>query len=646
MELSWPHATSSPVSAIPTMTFFQDQIAARKRTKYLIASFFVSLAAVVVSIYALLWGIFSVGASRAGDSLPFFSLKLFAEVALGVSVIVLLGSLWKTLQLRSGGAVVARSLGGVLLDPNSRAPRERKVLNVVEEMSIASGIPVPAVYLLPEPGINAFAAGWTVDDAVIGVTEGAIEVLSRDELQGVIAHEFSHIFHGDMRLNLRLMGWIHGIVIISLLGYWILRSSARGARFSRGSRNSKSAGAAGLALGLGLYIIGLVGVFCGKLIKAAVSRQREFLADASAVQFTRNPTGLAGALKKIGGFSDGSHIHAAHAEESSHLFFANGLRQAFFGFLATHPPLDVRIRRLDPNFNGVFPAISLEGGVSTDVSQLAGSTHSPEAHPFSAKVGLPSTTSLAVANEFLSALPPVLLNACRDPFDAQTVIFSLLLNGEAEQGQTGLTLIAERHGEHAAQKTSQLLAELSARPRAEHLSILDLTLPALRRLSPQQRDEFLGTLHRISQLDGQTSLFEYLLHHTLQRHVLRGAQLDSSSELTVSLEQANSGLQTLLAVLATQGSNERSMQLQAFQAGTMPLRELKNAPFIPSENLSDLDRALSLIAATPMVFKKRVIEACVRTIEFDSVATVDEQEILRVICDVLDCPVPPLNLNV
>src|SRR5262249_2273093 len=195
-------------------------------------------------------------------------------------------------------------------------PDLRKLLNVVEEMSIASGVPMPEVYLMPdEKGINAFAAGTAPDNAVIGVTEGCVRHLKRDELQGVIGHEFSHILNGDMRLNMRLIGVVFGLLCIMLVGRVMLDAFIRG-----GSPRSSSARNANpppiFLLAIGLIVIGWPGAFFGRLIQAAVSRQREFLADASAVQFTRNPLGLAGALKKIGGLAYGSRLDSAHAAEA------------------------------------------------------------------------------------------------------------------------------------------------------------------------------------------------------------------------------------------------------------------------------------------------------------------------------------------
>src|SRR5690606_28971990 len=255
---------------------------------------------------------------------------------------------------RQGGSVVAGLLGGLPVNPATDDPDERRLVNVVEEMAIASGVPVPAIYVLPgEESINAFAAGYGVHDAAVAVTRGALKHLTRDELQGVIAHEFSHILNGDMRLNIRLIGLLHGLLLLALIGRVLLRSGGR----SRGRRKEKGGSVQVALIGLGLVLLGYIGVFFGKLIKAAASRQREYLADAAAVQFTRNPEGIAGALKKIGALGAGSRIVHPRAEELSHLYFASGLRSSFAGLFATHPPLVERIRRIDPSFSGDFEGV-------------------------------------------------------------------------------------------------------------------------------------------------------------------------------------------------------------------------------------------------------------------------------------------------
>ena len=337
------------------MNFFESQDRARKHTFQLVSLFALAVVSLIIMtnlLVMLVFGYINAEQMQNGESLlRQIDWQTFATVSVAVGVVVLLGSLYKLLALSAGGKAVAESLGGKLIPRNTDDPKLRKLLNVVEEISIASGTPAPPVYVLEnEVGINAFAAGFSPRDAVIGVTRGTIEHLSREQLQGVIAHEFSHIFNGDMRLNIRLIGVLNGILIIGILGYYLLYSAS----FSRRGRgNDKGAGAM-LALAIGLMVIGYAGTFFGGLIKAAVSRQREYLADASAVQFTRNPDGISGALKRIGGLESGSKVENPGASEVSHAFFAQGVSGFMQPLSATHPPLAKRILRIDPHWDGKF----------------------------------------------------------------------------------------------------------------------------------------------------------------------------------------------------------------------------------------------------------------------------------------------------
>src|SRR5262245_37625861 len=342
--------------------FFEQQDSARRRTFRLVAYFLLAILCLIALVYGLLLVAF--GLAGEDGPLSWWQPELLLFAAAGVGLVVGGASAFKVAQLASGGQAVALMMGGREVPRTTRDARERRLLNVVEEMAIAAGVPVPPVYILEEPGINAFAAGYAPGDAVVAVSEGCLRYLTRDELQGVVAHEFSHILNGDMRLNICLIGLIFGIMALTLVGRILMLSS--GGR--RSSSNRRDSGGGLVLVGLGLFILGLVGAFFGRLIQAAVSRQREYLADASAVQFTRNPDGIAGALKKIGGLKEGSSISNPEAAEVAHMFFASAfLGGGLGGLLATHPPLLDRIRRLDPQFDGTFPAVRPVGVEAVEV---------------------------------------------------------------------------------------------------------------------------------------------------------------------------------------------------------------------------------------------------------------------------------------
>ncbi|MFC6978654.1 M48 family metallopeptidase [Microbulbifer taiwanensis] len=389
------------------MNFFEYQDRARRKTGLLVGLFalaVVLLIAITTLLAALLlaWSrgqAFSLSAIVSNTGGQLLGWDTVATIAFSIAAVIALGSLYKLRQLAAGGRAVAESLGGRKINIAPQSDAEKRALNVVEEMAIASGTPVPDVYLIEDDAINAFAAGYKPTDAVIGLTRGSIEKLNRDELQGVVAHEFSHIFNGDMRLNIRIVGLLNGILIIGMLGYWLLR----GSHFSSGRDNRGRAALFGI--GAGLMVIGYTGTFFGNLIKSAVSRQREFLADASAVQFTRSNSGIAGALKKIGGYSGGSQLASSNAAEFSHMYFASGLKKSFANLFATHPPLADRISRLDPQWNGRFPHTAAEPqGVSVTQQQdaqvmgIAAAAPSGEAAPLRKCWTLSTTASATPAS--------------------------------------------------------------------------------------------------------------------------------------------------------------------------------------------------------------------------------------------------------
>ena len=489
--------------------FFESQDIARRNTTRLVILFALAVLALIVSIDLLLAATMgylnrnpetgAIDWSLAND------LQLVGIAVVGTLVVVGGGTLFKIAQLRGGGKVVAEQLGGRLLNPDSTVPSEQQLLNVVQEMAIASGAPTPPVYLLDqEAGINAFAAGFTPSDAVIGVTRGAAEAFTRDELQGVIAHEFSHILNGDMRLNIRLIGLLHGILIIGILGYFVLRM---GMFSGVGRSRSRQQGSPLplLALGAGLMAVGLFGMLFGNLIKAAVSRQREFLADASAVQFTRQPAGIADALKRIGGATTGSGIQSPNAPEASHMFFGRAIR-GLSGLFSTHPPLAERIRRIDPSWDGALPegppAASAQPS-ATGVAAFAGGTASA-GPPTVDQVGQPAGEAhLQYAARLVKSLPAQLVSAAHEPYGARAVVYALLLDHEATPRQRQLGHLEGAADPGVYEETLRLMPLVDGLDMRARLPLLDMSLPALRGLVPAQYDLFKQNVAELVQADDE-----------------------------------------------------------------------------------------------------------------------------------------------
>ena len=540
------------------------------------------------------------------------SLLVFVVIAVVVSI--------KRAELSQGGQVVAKALGGRLLDYQLADNKQQRLLNVVEEMAIAAGVPVPPVYLINESSINAFAAGYSPADAVIGVTQGCLNLLNRDQLQGVIAHEFSHILNGDMRLNIRLIALLHGIEFIGHSGYFLLRSMGRRRAVGAGSSKSKDNGGGILGLALGLMVLGYLGTFFGSLIKAAVSRQREFLADASAVQFTRNPSGIAGALKSIGAATFGSQVKNPNADEMSHLFFAEAISR-WSSLFATHPPLQQRIKRLDPGWDGVFPT-------ETQLKQQS-------SEQSSAKVQTRQQQSAAV----LSVLPAFLLETSRHALSAPALCCACLLQTEHLEKQWAMV---KAHGDpQLLQNIDRLYDEVSRLSGRQKLQLIQIAVPALKQLSQQQFVEFQTLCQNLSRCDGQEDLLEWTILNWLQHCV--GSQFNPSllhrRDRSSNLAQVQQSVLALLSLCAQQAKDEK-LQQQAWSSG-LQLLALPSATARPAMSFSQLSEQLpALIHSTPRL-KQQLWQMLKIAVQADELVNDQEAMLLQALALLLEIPVSP-----
>lgn len=611
------------------MDFFDKQERAQQRTKLLVVYFLLAVAGIILTLhiaFALLLGL----------SLADWS--LLGLVAAGVVSAVVIGSTVKTMELAQGGRAVAAMLGGAPVDMNSTDPAERRLINVVEEMSLASGVPVPEIYVLDDMTINAFAAGHGPGDTAIGVTRGCIERLTRDELQGVIGHEFSHILHGDMRLNIRLIGLLNGILFLAVIGGLLLRFSAYGPResSSRDDKNSGSITFFFMAAGLVLYLVGWIGVFFGKLIKAAVSRQREFLADAASVQYTRNPDGLAGALAKIAKFSSG--LLSPRAEEASHLFFGNGVGDSWLAFFDTHPPIEQRIAEIAPGFD-------IEAAAKVPAPPAGGSDPAPAKAAGAGAGGalLPGQPRVAAAAALLAGLPEFSRSASRELHGACALVYSLLLSEEAPLRASQIALLdADASLRDEALAFFARRGELSS---AQKIGLVDIAIPTLRHMSPDQYSSFRSNVRKLVEADGQIDLFEY----TLQKILLRHLDLSFSNATGVpvrykSLMPLLPDAGVILSAIASSGPGTAATRDEAFRAGVIELLiKPSSFPLERSETISlpAFDDALDRLAAASPDVKRTVLTACGAAAMRDGEVNDPEIELLRAIADTLDCPIPP-----
>ena len=667
------------------MDFFEAQALAKKRTSRLVVLFALAVIGTIVATYlGAIVGLratnnyhprqagrrsYQVYTSDAGPPPSFWQPKVFAAVTLGTLAVIGLASLYKWNEFSGGGATVAESVGGRRVDSHTTDLAERRLLNVVEEMAIASGVPVPAVYVLPdEPAINAFAAGLTTSDAVVAVTRGTMQKLTRDELQGVVGHEFSHILNGDMRLNMRLTAIVFGILVLGIAGRGVLWS-LRGARFSSRGKNGGGAVAAIAFVGVALLIIGYVGYFFGRLIQAAVSRQREFLADASSVQFTRNPAGLTGALKKIGGYALGSSLQTAKAAEIGHFFFAQGFESQFGGLWATHPPLTERIRAIDPQFDGKmfdppevvdvdhesFVAAGLVPAAPAPVAVTGAPARPPShipvsAHPIQAvaSIGTLSAEQIVNAQILIDATPSRLRTAARTPAEAAVLLYGLLLDDTNPATRAKQrSLVASRAGGDALRFLDEIDSALRALRPEHRLPLLQLALPALRTLPPSALSPFLDTLDELVHADEHVSTFEFALQKLLIRTLALGRAPDAAVIQIYSFNAVTDEISIVLSALAHASSNVDMDAATAFAAGAAQLKLVEGRlPFLaaPACDLTALDAALDKLAVASGPIKQRTLVAAAHVVGADGQILVAEAELLRAISAALDCPMPPLAM--
>ena len=662
------------------MDFFQAQDDAHRKTKRLVFYFLVAVLLIVLAVYFAVtagflayhtWAYQNGSGYSALEWVPLWDAKRFIITAAAVVLLIGTGSLFKVLALRGGGAVVAASLGGERVDRSTRDPARRQLLNVVEEMAIASGVPVPGVFVLVhEPAINAFAAGWGMDDAVIAVSAGALQRLSRDELQGVVAHEYSHILHGDCRLNIRLMGILFGIMMLTVFGRMIgsvLRgggSDRRGGTViyagggrRRGSNGKGGGGALILAVILVIVlvtVIGYIGTFFGRLIQAAISRQREFLADASAVQFTRNPEGIAGALKRIAVEGEHGVMYHPKASEAAHMFFADGLKRSFSSALATHPLLSDRIRTIQPDWDGSFPKRRKRRSVmdGSEPKPSAGARQDSgkkmiEAMTILGAVGTMGAGSLSKGRALRDAIPVPLDIRMRQPEGARQVILALVIADNEADDARQMEILGESFAQGECAEVRECLSLIRGLSREVRLGVLELATTTLRQSALSERDFLIAMIDSLVRADERLSLYEFCVRRIL-RERLRG-QPASGAATAVSYMRLDPELAlavgNLLSVVAREASGTADPEDIFARAlrGQYLLKDGVGYEKAEDGGIDALDLSLDRLNAAAYAIRAQCLRAVVACIQDDGCLTPEEAELVRAISLSLACPMPPLG---
>ncbi|EGQ8035703.1 M48 family metallopeptidase [Vibrio parahaemolyticus] len=616
------------------MDFFHHQDTARQRTGLLVMLFTLAVLAITGLVSVISIGIYFYFTGEPFTTQSIISYCLLSFV--GVLLVVSISSFIRLSELNAnGGRGVAESIGGKLISTDTSNAKHRQLLNVVEEMSIASGIPVPPVYVMTEEhGINAFAAGMSIDDAVIGVTQGALDAFSRDELQGVIAHEFSHILNGDMRLNTRLIGALFGITCIAHFGHLILDNSNSTRHVSRSSSDSNKGFAVIILIAIVCLVLGWLGTLFGNMIKAAISRQREFLADASAVQFTRNDQGIAGALKKIGSNVQGSTLNTKASDEMSHMMFGQSKLSGFSSLFATHPPLDERIRRIEPNWDGIYAQHSHAQSTAFDNEQVSG---------FAVGGGSPASQSASpseqlseTGQQLISQLLPELVDIAREPYSARFIAFALIFDGSDIQRE-----MIKSYVPLASQSTLLPWLDYDL-PLHLRFPLLELALPALKSLSEAQKISLCKVLRELSETDNQYSLAEWCVINLLEKQLLASFGFIKQHK---TLKQLEESVFWLLRELAWVSHSQADKAQRAYHCALAHLGfpEVKLEPANSNWHLSRA--ALELLLQLKPKDRRMFVKACRIAIESDGEITVAEGELYRVIACFLEVPEPPLTIS-
>ena len=619
------------------MDFFEAQERSRRTSRWLVLWYLVAVLAAIASycvaaalIYAFVAAVTGSGAFLA--TLTGIPAKFYLVVAGVVSFYILAVSAYRIWQLSDGGPTIAYLLGARYADPDKCTPSERRLLNVVEEMAIASGITVPPVYVLRgDDAINALVAGYSPNEAVIIVTQGAVTKLSRDELQGVMGHEFSHILNGDMALNVRLVGLLAGLTRI---GEYADEAFFRSAHVNRRlAREQRGDGVVEALIAALIAFIGFPGTFAAGAIKGAISREREFLADAASVQFTRNPDGIAGALDSILALRAGTAVRAVQVGEFSHMFFAHAVGR-WWGF-PSHPPILERIQRAHPRFrrdeyrkkrHGTQTHVAVIDGSGTVVKNL----RLDSAVAMVASVGQPGAQHVDYAKRLLERLPSRLKEALHRADEAELAMFALALESE----QAALKVIEEKRGAQAKTKVTDLRVYIGGLARHHLLTLAELAVPAIKEQRQSVRDAFLADFAAVVEADRRVTLREFVLLTLLRQRLREGAGQPIRTQFK-KIEDVAADAHLVLSLV--------SLDQAAFEKGAAVLKLGWQAPLARDTlTAAKVNESLERLRHLSPFAKPGILKACFEAAAADGVVRLAEGELVRMVAATLDCPVPPL----
>jgi len=623
------------------LDFFEQQERSRRSSRWLVLWYLLAVLATIASysvgaalIYAFLVAFTGSGAFFA--TLAQIPAQFYYLVAGAVSLYILGVTAYRIWQLSDGGPTIAWLLGARYVDPDKCTPSERRLLNVVEEMAIASGITVPPVYVLQgDDAINALVAGYSPNEAVIIVTQGTVTKLSRDELQGVMGHEFSHILNGDMALNVRLVGLLAGLTRIGEYAEQMVYGAAHANK--RLAREQRGEGALAALLAALIAFVGFPGTFAAGAIKAAISRERELLADAASVQFTRNPDGIAGALDSILALRAGTMVRAAGVGDFSHMFFAPAAGR-WWGF-PSHPPILERIQRAHPRFrrdeyrkqrHGTPTEVAVIDGSGNVVKNLRMDTAVAAVTTVVASVGQPGAQHVDYAKRLLERLPSRLKEALHRADEAELAMFALALEPE----QAALQVLEQKRGAEVKAKVSDLHVYVGGLSRNYMLTLADLAVPAIKEQRQAARDAFLADFAAMVEADRRVTLREFVLLTLLRQRLREGAGQPIPARFR-KIDEVAADAHLVLSLV--------SLDKAAFDKGAAVLK-LGWQALLARETLTTakVGESLERLRHLSPFAKPGILKACFEAAAADGVVRLSEAELVRMVAATLDCPVPPL----
>jgi Zn-dependent protease with chaperone function len=590
------------------MNFFEQQDRSRQATKILIGLFIAAVVFTGICVYFAV--MLTIGVKmNAGKNFNLWDIRIFCSTII-LTGLIMGGVSWSKInQLQAGGAIIAADLGGTRVFPEIATSEEQQLLNIIEEMAIAATMAIPPVYILQnELGINSFAAGFTINNAVIGVTRGCLDRLNRDELQGVIAHEFSHILNGDMAMNIRLTGMLQGILSLQLVGR-ILGCVASG------SNNPIQ------SLASFLQIIGCSGFVSGRLIQSAICQQRELLADASAVQFTRNADAIASAMAKIDDF--GSFLSSPYAETNNHMFFAPAIDFKFRfldSMFSAHPPFAQRTQIVQGTGKKLGTKIVVNGQTVPTFNPIISQTKIDD-----------SNLDVDTATVQIDTATPI------GEYGTLAYLYALLLDQDRTAAQ--LTYLAQLEEPAVIEQIEQMKSVVEVIPPHQRLTNLDRQVTKIRDTvhAPRLLKCAYGMVDLLPADNWQTTLVYLVLNHRL------APTNGTSAEIYQSIEDVWPEMLNILGTLARLTNTKPQDIEYSFEASLMrlPASHSRSAKLPAAITWRELQTDLAKIAVSTPKIKQALIAACLEILNQQRYLPVDGADLMRSIAILLDCPIPP-----